>query len=72
MSQALFVTVMTGKKYTVKKNSWEEAWRLLYRDQIGGQCHSTNVDIKFFASVEEFKYIFGNSLNRSKFHSGRN
>jgi hypothetical protein len=72
MSQAPFVNVMTGKKYTVKKNSWEEAWLLLYRDQNGGQVHSINVDNKSFARVEGFKYIFGNSLNRSKFHLGRN
>ena len=82
------VNILGGSVHTVKKNAealvadtketglevnaHKTKYMIVFRDQNAGRIHSMKVDNSSIERVEEFKYVFGNNFNKSKFYSGRN
>jgi len=70
--------VLAAKQFglELRVNADKSQYMVMSGDKNAGRNHSMKTDDSFFEWAEKFKYLWktllGNSLNKSKFYSGRN
>ena len=64
--------VVAGKEIGLEVNAKKTKYMIMSQDQDAGQNHNMRIYSQSFERVEQFKYDFGNNLNKSKFHAGGN
>jgi hypothetical protein len=63
---------VAGKEIGLEVSADKTKYMVISRDQDAGRSQHIKTDNSSFERVEQFKHVFGNNLNESKFCSGSN